>query len=235
MLCNKPIRSCQDGSGSIDFDEFLEICGGGDSDTDKEACRALFDAFDGNSSGTLELVEMNKTLSTNSKVRKMAAEYEGLRGLVKMARKRKKKKSSRSSKRKERGNAKGPEASEAKEDITKIEDEPGGGGLLGVLSGDTKKGPNNAAGGVKAVNTPAAPVRAFDTGPMRTVTDVSGGGERNAWMTNGPGGGGGGNSKRVKKAFGHEKKTDDQGIEIDPFDTRKRNTRTGGLSAYGKE
>ena len=64
---------------------------------------------------------------------------------------------------------------------------------MGVLSGDTKKGPsNNAAGG-------------------------------------------GGNSKRVKKAFGHEKKTDDQGIEIDSFDTRKRNTRTGGLSAYGKE
>ena len=35
--------------------------------------------------------------------------------------------------------------------------------------------------------------------------------------------------KRVKKAFGNEKEKDDEGVELDPFDTRPRNKRTGGL------
>ena len=36
-------------------------------------------------------------------------------------------------------------------------------------------------------------------------------------------------NRRKRGKFGHEKPKDDEGVEIDPFDTRKRNQRTGGL------
>jgi len=66
------------GDGSLDYEEFLGVCGGDDPDT----VRKLFDSLDIDLSGSLEVEELAKALASDPEAQELAKHFDALHDLI---------------------------------------------------------------------------------------------------------------------------------------------------------